>query len=68
MTDKWHVCTVCEAEYRVINSISDNDPEFCPFCGSAVDDDFDDDTVEDYEYQDEEHIDYYAEASLFGEW
>ena len=53
MTDKWHVCTVCEAEYRVINSISDNDPEFCPFCGSAVDDDFDDDEDLDEDYLDE---------------
>lgn len=52
MEDRWHNCVVCESEYKVINSISDNDPEFCPFCGSQIDPEFDSQEDEEDEEDD----------------
>lgn len=44
---KWHNCTSCDSEFRVV---SDNDSyiEFCPFCGESItDEDMDEDELED---------------------
>ena len=47
-----HTCAVCSAEFEVISDLVDADEQnvqFCPFCGSELDED-----VEDYDIYDDE--------------
>ena len=46
---KWHECSSCDAEFRVVSS-STQSIEFCPFCGDSVEDVVEDE--EDYDFDD----------------
>ena len=45
----WIECQSCWAEFKIISD-SDQLPEFCPYCGSVIA--VDDDEDEGYEYDD----------------
>jgi len=35
--ENWIVCQTCDAEYKVVSSISNElNESYCPFCGSEV--------------------------------
>lgn len=42
MIDKeWLTCSVCEAEFKILSPLDKLGVEFCPFCGSGVENEFD---------------------------
>lgn len=46
------LCTECDAEFtvhRLDDDGDDDDVEFCPYCGSPVGLDHDDEEIEDYD-------------------
>jgi hypothetical protein len=46
--DHWTTCSSCDSEYKVVSSISHNQEViFCPFCGSDISDD-DEEEFNDY--------------------
>jgi rRNA maturation endonuclease Nob1 len=47
----WHTCNSCETEFKVVSD-SEDLIEYCPYCGSVVDDNVDED--EDMEYDEED--------------
>lgn len=42
----WIECQSCWAEFKIISDV-DQLPEFCPYCGTDIDTDEDDDYEED---------------------
>jgi predicted amidophosphoribosyltransferase len=57
-SDPNHVCSVCSADFEVISDLVDADEQsvqFCPFCGSEIEDQLD---IEELLYdEDEDHRD-----------
>lgn len=43
---KWHNCKSCETEFRVVSD-SDEHIDFCPFCGSTIEQDEEEEEIED---------------------
>lgn len=43
---KWYTCSSCDAEFRVVSD-SDNLIEYCPFCGTEIEQEEDDEEYED---------------------
>lgn len=46
---KWTNCNDCDSEYRVISDL-DNKHQYCPFCGSLIEDSLDEDDLDEDEY------------------
>jgi rRNA maturation endonuclease Nob1 len=53
MSDKEIVCSDCEAEFQVIHDAI-TEPEFCPFCGSKLRYEDDDEDRQWYDDDDEQ--------------
>jgi rRNA maturation endonuclease Nob1 len=46
---KWYNCLSCDTEFRVVSDTGEY-VEFCPYCGSTIDDeDFDDEELNEIE-------------------
>ena len=46
---KWYDCGSCLSEFRVVSE-SDEPIEYCPFCGSVIEDKEEDEDEEGYDY------------------